>query len=185
MNRYLCIKKYKCKIRSIFMVLFLKMKNRKRFNCGLLDVYCDKNAEITTKGISRINIDKLYIGPNGSVAAVDGDITIKDAALSQNVTVVSRQGRIVIESGVAMGPNCCVYDHDHEYDYNGIKEGYTSGYVIIEKNVWLGAGVIVLKNTRIGEGTIIGAGCVIKGDIPAHSVVTTNRELLRIREIRK
>ena len=55
--------------------------------------------------------------------------------------------------------------------------------MVIGDNCWIGAGVIILKGTNIGEGSIIGAGCIIKGVIPPHSIVTMNRQL-SIREIK-
>lgn len=39
--------------------------------------------------------------------------------------------------------------------------------IVIGKNVWLGAGVIVLPGVTIGENSIIGAGSVVTHDIPA------------------
>ena len=40
--------------------------------------------------------------------------------------------------------------------------------MIIEENVWLGAGVIVLKGVIIGKNSIIAAGSVVISDIPAN-----------------
>jgi acetyltransferase-like isoleucine patch superfamily enzyme len=42
---------------------------------------------------------------------------------------------------------------------------------VLEDNVWLGAGVIVLKGVRIGRGAVVGAGAVVTRDVPAGSVV--------------
>ncbi len=42
--------------------------------------------------------------------------------------------------------------------------------VIIEDDVWLGVNVTVLKGVRIGAGSIVGAGSVVAGDIPAGMV---------------
>ena len=42
--------------------------------------------------------------------------------------------------------------------------------VHIGKNCWLGAGVIVLPGVSIGDNTVIGAGSVVTGDIPANAV---------------
>ena len=41
---------------------------------------------------------------------------------------------------------------------------------MIGKNVWLGAGVIVLPGVTIGENSIIGAGSVVTHDIPANQI---------------
>ena len=42
--------------------------------------------------------------------------------------------------------------------------------VIIEDNVWIGAGAVILPGVRIGHGAIIGAGTVISKDIPPGAV---------------
>ncbi len=42
--------------------------------------------------------------------------------------------------------------------------------IVIGKNVWLGAGVIVLPGVTIGENSIIGAGSVVTHDIPANQI---------------
>lgn len=46
--------------------------------------------------------------------------------------------------------------------------------VIIEDNVWIGLNCIILKGVRIGEGSIIGAGSVVREDIPPYSVALGN-----------
>lgn len=38
--------------------------------------------------------------------------------------------------------------------------------IVIEDEVWLGAGVIVLPGVRIGRGTTVGAGAVVSRDLP-------------------
>ncbi|MCK7499235.1 MAG: hypothetical protein MZW92_58750 [Comamonadaceae bacterium] len=46
----------------------------------------------------------------------------------------------------------------------------SKGPVIIEDEVWLGQGVVVLPNVRIGRSSIIGANAVVTHDIPPYSV---------------
>lgn len=48
------------------------------------------------------------------------------------------------------------------------------GIVEIGNNVFIGAGSIVLCNTRIGDNVIIGAGSVVTHDIPSNSVYAGN-----------
>lgn len=45
------------------------------------------------------------------------------------------------------------------------------GIVEIGSNVFVGTGVIILCNTRIGDNVIIGAGSVVSGDVPSNTVV--------------
>jgi acetyltransferase-like isoleucine patch superfamily enzyme len=46
--------------------------------------------------------------------------------------------------------------------------------VIIEDDVRIGIGAIVLKGVRIGKGAFIGAGSVVVSDVPAGSIVAGN-----------
>lgn len=47
-------------------------------------------------------------------------------------------------------------------------------YVKIGDNTFVGAGAIILPKTTIGNFCIIGAGAVVKGNIPDYSVVVGN-----------
>ena len=39
---------------------------------------------------------------------------------------------------------------------------------------FVGSGAIILPGTKIGKGCVIGAGSVVRGEIPDHSVVLGN-----------
>jgi maltose O-acetyltransferase len=55
--------------------------------------------------------------------------------------------------------------------------------IVIEKDVWIGAGVVVLGGVNIGEGAVIGANAVITRDIPAFAVAAgVPARVLRFRE---
>jgi maltose O-acetyltransferase len=43
--------------------------------------------------------------------------------------------------------------------------------IVIEADVWLGAGVVVLPGVRIGRGAIVGANSVVTKDVPPLHVV--------------
>jgi acetyltransferase-like isoleucine patch superfamily enzyme len=46
--------------------------------------------------------------------------------------------------------------------------------VVIEDDVFLGAGAVVLKGVRVGAGAIVGAGAVVTHDVPARCIVAGN-----------
>jgi acetyltransferase-like isoleucine patch superfamily enzyme len=48
------------------------------------------------------------------------------------------------------------------------------GSIVIGDDVYVGHGAMLLGGTRIGEGSIVGAGAVVRQSIPAGSVVTGN-----------
>jgi acetyltransferase-like isoleucine patch superfamily enzyme len=47
----------------------------------------------------------------------------------------------------------------------------TKGPVIIEDNVWVGAGVAIMPNVTIGKNSIIATNSVVTKNVPANSVV--------------
>jgi acetyltransferase-like isoleucine patch superfamily enzyme len=46
--------------------------------------------------------------------------------------------------------------------------------VVIEDDVWIGIGAIVLKGVHVGAGARIGAGAVVTKDVPARAVLRGN-----------
>lgn len=76
------------------------------------------------------------------------------------------------------GVECKFMGSDHLFDnpfLPYISTGTsTKKEIIIETNVWLGAGVIVIGNVIIGRGSIVGAGSLINKDIPPFSIVVGN-----------
>jgi len=77
---------------------------------------------------------------------------------------------------VEIGPNCLIasgckfIDHDHATALRDVpmreQEGGAEAAIVIDKDVWLGANVIVLKGVRIGRGAIVAAGAVVNHDVP-------------------
>lgn len=110
---------------------------------------------------------------NAAIMSATKDATIeigKNVFFNRNVIVACRQ-RVVIGEETVIGPNVCIYDHDHRFNATGrVKESaenpYKLGDVVIGRNVWIGAGAIILRGTTIGDNAIIAAGAIVKGDVP-------------------
>ena len=82
-------------------------------------------------------------------------------------------GEVSIGDNFHCGKDCSIITDNHNYD-NGFAIPYDSTYiiknVIIEDNVWLGEGVMILGGSVIGEGAIIQARSVVTGSIPKHAI---------------
>jgi acetyltransferase-like isoleucine patch superfamily enzyme len=80
---------------------------------------------------------------------------------------------ISIGRRVEIAPNCAFYPYDHAFNKGAtIREQplRSRGGIIVEDDVWLGFGVIVLDGVRIGEGAVVGAGAVVSKNIPNEAV---------------
>jgi acetyltransferase-like isoleucine patch superfamily enzyme len=82
-------------------------------------------------------------------------------------------GSIDIGAGVSIAPNCAFYPYDHgtEPDRPIRRQGIvSSGDIVIEDDVWIGTGVIVLADVRVGRGAVLAAGAVVTADVPQMTI---------------
>lgn len=87
------------------------------------------------------------------------------------------QGKISIGQDVMMAPRCALIADNHRFTditrpMN--QQGQDYGSIIIEDNVWLGYGVIILSGVHVGTGAICAAGAVVTKDVLPFSIVGGN-----------
>lgn len=89
--------------------------------------------------------------------------------------------KVLIAQNVAL-----IGSDDHRIDVVG-KAIWDSGRadsrkIIIEDDVWIGYGAIVLSGSRICRGAVVGAGSVVAGVVDPYSIVVpTKARMLRMR----
>lgn len=78
---------------------------------------------------------------------------------------------IYIGDYVMIGPNVTIIAGSHPILPELRLEAFQYNVPVhIERNVWLGAGCIILPGVHIGENTVVGAGSVVTKDLPANVV---------------
>jgi acetyltransferase-like isoleucine patch superfamily enzyme len=73
-------------------------------------------------------------------------------------------GEIVIGSDCLVGPNVVMRTASHRFDDAGLpirEQGHHIGSIVLEDDVWIAAGAILLPGITIGRGSVIGAGAVV------------------------
>lgn len=106
-----------------------------------------------------------------------GFIIIGDHSGISNVCINARK-LIRIGKKVRLGAGVKLYDNDF-HNLSKLEDGEDQTYIpsqpiIIEDNVFIGAGSIVLKGVHVGQGAVIGAGSVITKNIPPNEVWAGN-----------
>ena len=81
-------------------------------------------------------------------------------------------GRIVLGDDVMFGPHVLVTAAGYRYDdgHPVTRQEMDEADVVVGDDVWIGAKCIVLPGARIGDGAIVGAGSVVRGEIPAMAI---------------
>lgn len=82
-------------------------------------------------------------------------------------------GQVRIGNDVLFGPEVMVTAATYRYNDGGpvSDQAMKEGDIVIGDDVWLATRAIVLPGTTIGRGAVIGAGAVVKGDIPEFAIV--------------
>lgn len=112
-------------------------------------------------------------------------LRIGDGCFFNNDCTVCCRERIDIGKNCLFGEGVKIYDHNHRLDTSGSvsRDSFDTAPISIGDNCWLGNGVVILKGVTIGGGCVIGAGAVLTKDVPAHSIVIAQHNIL-IKEIR-
>lgn len=81
-------------------------------------------------------------------------------------------GRILIGDDVLFGPEVLVTAATYRYNDGSpvTRQPMDEADVVIGRDVWLGTRAVVLPGARIGDGAVIGAGAVVKGEIPPMAI---------------
>lgn len=101
-------------------------------------------------------------------------IHIGQESLIGEMNVLRGQGGISIGDRVYTAPLVQMLAVNHVYDDPTrpiIEQGITAEGIVIEDDVWIGAGAVITDGVRIGEGAVVAAGAVVTKDVPAHTVV--------------
>lgn len=106
------------------------------------------------------------------VAANDARIEIGPQASIGMGTIVNAGADVTIGRGCLLAGYCTISASDHHYlARTPIREqGYQHAPIHIGDDVWLAAGTVVTRGSRVGHGAVIGAHSVVSGTIPPYAV---------------
>jgi len=143
------------KLRDLYLVNFKwrKYNIAKGFHAGL---------RVRIWGKKNITIGKnFYIGRDSQIEC---NVIIGDNVICGNrVAFVGRYDHNYQQIGVPIRLSSQIRDDD--YNWHGLNE-----IVIVEDDVWIGYGSIILSGVKIGRGSIIAAGSIVTKDVEAYSI---------------
>jgi len=128
---------------------------------------------------------RLFLGPgsslvlgarceidDGTTIAVyrGGRLDLGTATFVGHHCTLAVRDAVTIGAGTHLAEMVSVRDHDHKVGALPSSGEMTVEPVAIGSNAWVGAKVTVLRGARIGDGAVVGANAVVRGELPARSV---------------
>lgn len=101
-------------------------------------------------------------------------IKIGRQSLVGEYSVIRGQGGVTIGDRVYTSPFTQIIAVNHVFDDPErpfVEQGITAKGIVIEDDVWLGAGAVITDGVRVGQGAVVAAGAVVTRDVPPHCVV--------------
>jgi acetyltransferase-like isoleucine patch superfamily enzyme len=130
---------------------------------------------------------KLVVGAKSTIDAFvkvkftggSGDVVIGEHCYVNSGCVIYSGNGVSIGNHVAIAANCTFAPVNHAYKERGrlISEqrfAPSKGGIIIEDDVWIGANCVLLDGTILRRGCVVGAGSVVRGELPEYSIHTGN-----------
>jgi virginiamycin A acetyltransferase len=144
-----------------------------------ISTLCD--IEESSKG------SKLFVGDNVMIDSFVkikftggmGDIEIGDNTYINSGCVFYSGNGIVIGANVLIAANCTFAPVNHEFKSKSdliINQRFkpSKGGIVIEDDVWIGAGVVILDGSHIKKGSIIGALSLVNGSTEEYGIYVGN-----------
>lgn len=144
----------------------------------VLRLYNVTEAEPERQSILRKLLGQ--IGQNSVIeppfyCAYGKNIHIGDYVFLNVLCVILDCNEVHIGHHVMIGPNVQIYCAAHHLEAETRIQGMeVAKSIVIEDNVWLGGGAILLPGVKIGRNAVVGAGAVVSRDVPADTVVAGN-----------
>lgn len=146
-----------------FYALFLKNTIWSEYSIGR-NFHCGRSVFMWAKHNLKIG-DNFYIG---KYSIIECDATIGDnVILANHVALIGRYDHNYQQIGTPIRLSSQI--RDKHYNWKGLTQS-----IIVENDVWIGFGAIILSGTKIGAGSIIAAGSVITKDVEPYSIYGGN-----------
>lgn len=120
---------------------------------------------IWKRGSIRIG-KKVHFRQGVVLDAQKGSISIGDHVSFNEYTILLGRGGISVGNDVRIAAHVMIVSFDHNFDdvSQPIRlQGVTPKPIVIEDDVWIGAGAKILGGSHVAKGCVIGANAVVKG----------------------
>jgi acetyltransferase-like isoleucine patch superfamily enzyme len=180
---------------TLFRSAYQGILRRVRSACGRLGrAFSTFQIHLGTAGNPQIRIgENCLFGRNVKLSATDGGMIVigKRVTVSDGVQLIARRGLLQLGDDVFVGTGtvlaACgqvsigsetllaeyvvIRDQDHRTDCRPIRSaGLLVSPIRVGRDVWVGAKATILRGATIGDGSVVGAHALVRGDVPPNTL---------------
>lgn len=97
----------------------------------------------------------------------------RNVFVNQNCTFYDLGG-LAIGDDVMIGPNVSLITSGHPVEPSRRRDFVVAKPIVIERNVWIGAGATIVGGVTVGENSVVAAGAVVTRDVAPNVLVGGN-----------
>ncbi len=139
-------------------------------------VFIGRRVELYARtGYGRLVLGRwVHVGAENRLRVHEGTLRVGDKCVFGRDNTINCYLDIEFGAGTIVADWVYICDFDHVYDDITVPikdQGIVKSPVRIGPDCWVGAKVTVLRGTTIGHGCVLAAHAVVRGDVPAMSIV--------------
>jgi acetyltransferase-like isoleucine patch superfamily enzyme len=144
-----------------------------RFRCQI-----SPRAEVEITPLLKIGPQSV-VGSFTKIKATDGPLTIgSHVEIANGCVLTSHTQGVEIGDDCLIGPNVSIIGNNYRYDRLDVpirlQEKVSAKGIRVGRDVWIGAGCVLLDGADVGSGSILAPNSVVSGTVPERSIVQGN-----------
>lgn len=112
------------------------------------------------------------------------DVVIGERCFVNSGTVIYTGNGLIIGDDVLIAANCTFAPVNHSYHSRTTtirEQGFlpSKGGIVIEDDVWIGAGCVILDGTIVRQGAVVAACSLVRGELCEYGIYAGNPLVLK------
>lgn len=108
-----------------------------------------------------------------------GNVRIGEHSVINAGCVIYTGNGVIVGRHCAIAANCTFAPTNHQMRSRSrliMEQGFmpSRGGIVVEDDVWIGANVVLLDGAILRRGCVVGAGSVVRGELPPYSINVGN-----------
>ncbi len=138
---------------------------------ALADLEDSKRGSLIRVGAGSMIDSFVKVKPVGG----NGDLIIGERVFINSGCMLYTGNGIIIGNNVSIAANCVFAPVNHEFSARDRliqAQGFqpSRGGIIVEDDVWIGAGCVILDGAILRKGCVIGAASVVRFEVPSYTI---------------